>query len=178
MKKHLLLISILLGVSFLSSGQKAFNEGGFYFELPGNNWHLTNKAEINSRMDAAFYKRVALKDEKGLKVTPNIAVLIEDLPVSNVDIDIYSRHHKSSKRYQHIDMELTNEIIPTDLSNAVVYEGTYSDPRNKDHTVLVVYAVNGTKALHFIADIRSDLFEDIEDEFTGAIESITVKPGR
>ena len=178
MKKHLLLISIFLGVSILSSGQKTFNEGGFYFELPGNYWHLTNKVEINSRMDAAFYKRVALKDEKGLKVTPNIAVLIEDLPVSNVDIDIYSRHHKSSERYQHIEMELTSEVSLTDLPNSVVYEGTYSDPRNKEHKLLIVYAVNGKKALHFITDIRSDLFKDIEDEFIDAIKSITVKPAQ
>lgn len=177
MKKHLLLIALFFGVNYLASGQKAFNEGGFYFELPGNKWHLSNEVKINSRMEGAFYKREALKDEKGLKVTPNIAVLLEDLPVANVDIDIYSRHHKSSKRYEHIDMELTNLVSLPDLSNAVVYEGTYSDPRNNKHTVLVVFSVNGKKAFHFIADIRSDLFEEIDDEFIAAIKSISVNPG-
>ncbi len=170
-------VIILVFISFLfilTHAQKTYTDGGVKYVMPDTAWSLTHKQQIAPRMHASFYKRIGILSPDGLRIASNIAVITEELVKPGVNVLIYSIDHVNSKRYDHIDLKIAREFR-VKTGDRVIYRGTYNDPKGKEHIVYVVFVMNGNKGLHFIADVNTEIFDQVEDEVKAFIKSIEVQ---
>ncbi|KAB2879670.1 tetratricopeptide repeat protein [bacterium] len=83
---------------------------------------------------------------------------------------------KYSLKYRHFNVEETfiHESGKMGLRYAVGYRGTYKYD-DIEHTIYAVYAVNGENGIQIVADVTTDLFPTVQEEFLLMLKSMELK---
>jgi hypothetical protein len=158
------------------------NIGGwdFSFELPSEKWSLMD-VQRNSETGTTcyLYRREGILDSKNIQVVPIIAILFEEMPKDMDAVEYSTLCREREQREPFIPEEVfTHEDGVIDLKNAMGYVLKYTDSTNEEHTVKLVYAVNGKTGIQVIMDVTTELFPIVEPEFNRTLKSLRfTKPG-
>lgn len=175
MKKVIFIIPLLIVFMSQLYGQtQKIKEASILFDLPNKEWELKS-TQSNNGTTAYFYKRTPIVDSANRSVIPNIAVIVESIPVST-NLIAYSAQKRVLVPFDVKDVfTYEKENTKINYENAIGYEGVYKDKSGLDHTVYVLHLINGKKGIQMIFDITSELFEKYKSEFLETIKSIRKK---
>ncbi len=143
-------------------------EAKMFMELAGKQW---SRAEYDERSVPVLYiyQRDPLLDAQGEPVVPNIAVTIEELPLGK-DVAAFSASKRAATPFT-VDRMLTHQGGDLKYKNAIGFQGRYTG-NDREHTVLVVHAINGLYGVELICDVPSELFEQVAPEFRSTVRSL------
>jgi hypothetical protein len=137
------------------------------FTLPNEHWQWHNRVEVNHRT-VYTYKREPITDSAGRNIIPNIAIIVENAP-DEKDVVAYSVQKRGD-----VPFDVTEMFMYQDgkihFQNAVGYKGKYVEG-GIEHTVFVVHALNSHMGIQLILDATSEIFRQIEPEFTRTLKS-------
>lgn len=168
----LALLPIILAFAIDPSGEKTISvklkEAKMSMVLAGEQWSM---AEYDERSVPVLYiyQREPLFDAMGGAVVPNITILIEELPLGK-DVAGFSASKRAANPFE-MDRMLTHQNGDLGFKNAIGYQGHYVE-NGREHTVLVVHAINGLYGVELICDVPTELFAEVAPEFRTTVRSL------
>lgn len=141
-------------------------EAKIKFDLPNESWKLNQKEEGKFHL----FKREPIEDDAGLKIIPNLAIVIEDVE-PGLDVVTYSVLKRTKVSFEVVEV-FTHEKGTIDFINAIGYRGKYKDQGGLDHSIIMLYAINEGKGIQFIFDTTTSIEETMRAEFDHVLKSI------
>lgn len=169
--------STIYAANELTTGQgnnsaTIFDDWGASFQLPSSQWIFIGERDNDKAATSVFtYFREGLTDSSHEPIYPNLNFIFEKVP-KNMDVASYSA--QSLKR---VPIQIKSRFTAADglisLKNALGYIGTYVDPEQKEHTVVLVHAVSGGKGMQVVMDVTTELSSRVTNEFYSVLHSLT-----
>ncbi len=178
-KYEIILVCLLLSIiPFKAYPQEEFDikEIGWSITIPKEYSLTPLDSPKPPPSDAKLYlfKREPIKDENGVPIFPNIAIIIENIP-ENFDAVLYSINVQRRIKYK---TKTLKYFVPSDSLFSINAFGTlieYTEKwRERDvvHKVYQLYSVVGTKGIQVIMDCTDSVFKTVNDEFISTMKSI------
>ena len=159
----------LYGELYATDSVYVFKEAHIKLNIPNSHWHLQPREEKNGFIIYVF-KRDPIKDSSNRNIIANAAVVIEKID-PQTDVVTYSINKRAAGAFRVIEM-FTHEDGKITYLNAVGYKGSYIDKNTLSHTVYVVHAVDKDKGLQIILDATTEVFPELDAEFSQILKSI------
>lgn len=170
MLKHLLLLTFLFISSTLLSQELSIPNTKLVFELPNDEWEMTEDREIKE-MHLLSFQRKPIIDDSGRSVSPNISFITEEIGDS-MNVIMFSAYKRSKVPFN-VEEVFSHDFegSPLKYKNAIGYVGNYTEGPFK-HIIYVIHLKDGESGVQVIMDITESLFEEYRKEFEKSISSI------
>lgn len=126
----------------------------------------------NEQLKMSSFKRDPIQDSEGRGIIANIALISE----ANQGMDVVT--YSAVKRGEMPNFDVLEVFIPKDwkmkYKNGIGYKGKYTDV-NGEHTVYVMFFVNGDKGVRIICDSTTEVFNKIEQELISILKTVNLR---
>ena len=166
------LIFLMLLVPFTGLAQVSIPEAGIQFELPNQEWYFADKYEFKHG-PIYIYKRTPIVDSRNYNVISAIMVSVEKREIPGPEylgLEVFSLQRVDKIGLDYANT-ITNQCDKIKLKNAAAYLGQYEDMGLQHHLYTVTKYIEG-KYVTVNCDITSELFDQLDPEFTKMLGSI------
>lgn len=174
MKKLLFIIGLLTASPGVFA-QKDYHlkEGPLNVTIPNDSWMPINPVRNQTSVKYS-YKRLNTKDTTGKLVFPEIAIVIEQVPV---DMQLTQFSLTKQKPYQKLSNYKAEKVFTDSdgmlrLHYAVGHKAYYETNDGVKHTFYFIHAIKHNKGIQVIIDTPASAFDLLEEEFTSVIRSL------